>query len=677
MFNKKFMILAIFLVSLLAVSAVSAQDNATGDIASIGEKSIDTDVGQIADASDDGELADNEISNDEEVNDTELAQTEEGSDALELEPGDFNLTILTTEVDINNQDTSIFYFDWPDGFNQNVWVEVDIGYWGVIIKKEDPYQVYKAITLGDLHILYDSGYYNYTVFYYDNDNDIRMDLAYSALNVTGQYNGSGLGSSHKKISSPDDYVAIVCDPIEAGINGTVTIYVEDSLVYSKEFASGANGSQVIYAKELIGNFNGEYTVRFVYKKANGTQYSRSENVSFVKIYNNQRKFNFTLVNDEVDIKDEGATIFSFDWPEDAGQWDQISIESDTCYPKNFFKADAPGASVNVTLEDFYIWWPGNYDFTVYYVNDTDGSKLQIANATLKVTKIYDAYDFIELYGYEIYDSNDHVAVICDPTDSGLNGTVTIYANGNKVFSKKYAAGTDEGQLILAKQLTGNFDGTYTIKVVYKKANGTEYVREESVPFKKIYNNPLSTSISASGMTVVYGANKYLVATLKGSDGKAISGASVIINIYGVSYTLKTDKYGKIKQSLASLPPKVHTIKFTFKKTGKYLASTKSVKVTVKKATPKFMAAAKAFKLADKIKKYVVTLKDNNNKVMKSTLVYIKVNGITYSAKTNAKGQATFKLTKLKKVGSFSAAITFKGNAYYNKISKAVKITVKK
>jgi hypothetical protein len=71
------------------------------------------------------------------------------------------------------------------------------------------------------------------------------------------------------------------------------------------------------------------------------------------------------------------------------------------------------------------------------------------------------------------------------------------------------------------------------------------------------------------------------------------------------------------------------------------------------------------------------MKTNKNKALKNVLVYIKVNGKTYSAKTNSKGQATFKLTKLTKAGKFNAAITFKGNNYYNKLSKTVKITVKK
>ena len=62
--------------------------------------------------------------------------------------------------------------------------------------------------------------------------------------------------------------------------------------------------------------------------------------------------------------------------------------------------------------------------------------------------------------------------------------------------------------------------------------------------------------------------------------------------------------------------------------------------------------------------------------MKSTKVTLKVNGKTYSAKTNSKGKATFKITKLTKKGTYSASIVFAGNKNYNKVSKSVKIVVK-
>lgn len=183
---------------------------------------------------------------------------------------------------------------------------------------------------------------------------------------------------------------------------------------------------------------------------------------------------------------------------------------------------------------------------------------------------------------------------------------------------------------------------------------------------------LRTSISASGATIVYNANKYLVATLKDSTGKAISNADVIISIMGVSYPLKTDKNGRVKQSLKSLPPKTHNIKFTFENTSKYLKSTKTVKVIVKKATPKITAKAKTFKKSLKTKKYTVSL--NVNQKVK---VAIKVNKKTYYAYTNTKGKATFKITKLTKKGKYTSTVSFAGNNYYNKAKSVnVKIIVK-
>ena len=90
-----------------------------------------------------------------------------------------------------------------------------------------------------------------------------------------------------------------------------------------------------------------------------------------------------------------------------------------------------------------------------------------------------------------------------------------------------------------------------------------------------------------------------------------------------------------------------------------------------------MTAAKAtFKVKDKSKKYVVTLKDNKKKPMKSVKITVNVNGKTYSAKTGSTGQATFSLKKLTKNGTYSATVKYAGNSKYNSVKKTVKITVK-
>lgn len=64
------------------------------------------------------------------------------------------------------------------------------------------------------------------------------------------------------------------------------------------------------------------------------------------------------------------------------------------------------------------------------------------------------------------------------------------------------------------------------------------------------------------------------------------------------------------------------------------------------------------------------------KPLRKFKVTLKVMGKTYKVKTNSKGKATFKFKKLTKRGKYKAKITFKGNKYYKKATKSVRIKVK-
>ena len=106
----------------------------------------------------------------------------------------------------------------------------------------------------------------------------------------------------------------------------------------------------------------------------------------------------------------------------------------------------------------------------------------------------------------------------------------------------------------------------------------------------------------------------------------------------------------------------------------YTGFNDSAIVKVKKGTTKLTVGDKSFKFEDKTKKYVVTLKDGKGNAIKNTRVTLKVNGITYTATTNANGVATFTLNKLTKTGN--AVISYSGDNNYKGATKNVKITVK-
>ena len=186
---------------------------------------------------------------------------------------------------------------------------------------------------------------------------------------------------------------------------------------------------------------------------------------------------------------------------------------------------------------------------------------------------------------------------------------------------------------------------------------------------------IASEITSSDVSTVYNIEKNLIVTLKDAYGKPISGVNIEIVLNGVK-TYTSDNNGQVIVSTRGLAPNVYTAMITFNGNSKYAKSTKDVKITVKKATPKLTAKKKTFKKTTKTKKYTITLKSNTGKAIKKAKVTLKVKGKTYKATTNSKGKVTFKITKLNKKGSFKTIVSYKGNKYYNKITKKVYIKVK-
>ena len=254
--------------------------------------------------------------------------------------------------------------------------------------------------------------------------------------------------------------------------------------------------------------------------------------------------------------------------------------------------------------------------------------------------------------------NDTFDLVATTNPAGLN--VTFVPDNSGVVS------VDEKGKVTALKV-GN-------AVIVVKINPNGVYAENSTKIT-VNVGKIPTKISSSAVTTVYNVNKNLVITLKDVNGNPLSKTNITVDLNGAK-PYSTDKNGQVKVSTKGLAPKAYTAKITFNGNSIYDKSTKNVKVTVKKAASKIAAKAKTFKTITKTKKYAIVLKNNVNKAISKATVYLKVGGKTYKATTNSKGKATFKITKLSKKGTYKAAITFKGNAYYNKATKKVTIKVK-
>ena len=260
-----------------------------------------------------------------------------------------------------------------------------------------------------------------------------------------------------------------------------------------------------------------------------------------------------------------------------------------------------------------------------------------------------------------------VIAIRDANGNAVSGvTVNYVINGENMTSI-----TDENGTITISDLTNEV----VVSAVFA-GNGNFLASNNTADFN--FTIPkVATQLSCAGVTTYYNVGKNLVVTLKDANGNVLAHKMVTVNFIGKTYTKVTDANGQIIFKLsATLLPKTYLTTITFAGDETLINSSVATKVVVKKATVKMAASAKTFKKSLKTKKYSITLKNNLGKVMKNTKVTLKIKGKTFSAYTNSKGVATFKITKLTKKGKYTSYVKYAGSKYYNALNKKVVITLK-
>ncbi len=271
-------------------------------------------------------------------------------------------------------------------------------------------------------------------------------------------------------------------------------------------------------------------------------------------------------------------------------------------------------------------------------------------------------------------------IVYDVTDYITSGNNTLELN------KSISAGIFPSTLIYMFNTTGS----KFIKNVYI-ANGDDLIGTYGgmdTPMK-------ADSVININSTDIVDATAYIFANC-GKDGRA----TVIINGVSEDHPWNGDAYstdlytknitaivkdsnnisvvysGSAAGSFVVLPQMIVTTKKVPDTPVTPVTPDTPVTPIVTKKVAKIIAAKKTFKAKTKTKKYTITLKSGKTAIKKAK-VTLKIKGKTYKATTNAKGKATFKITKLTKKGKYTAKINFAGNSVYKEVTKKVKITVKK
>ena len=449
-------------------------------------------------------------------------------------------------------------------------------------------------------------------------------------------------------------------------------YQHDSAGVSDYLTSNGH---VYYKNKFVTN-NGGYRGQLEYLTAFST-YFKSPTDYKVSVY-----LNDTLVLTQNGHSDAGYYTIPFTEAIPVPSGDEFTIMVENCNSGvNMFpvcqsdELNRANFQPNVSFVSFDgETWLDLYNLNDYYEFlyggvETRTSQVACIKAFMSKKKLYKAS--IDVSQFSSIDLNEKTTVDVTITAEDyyfdtlrvINQTlISINING-----KNYYGVINNGMA----SVSVSFDnaGSYTA-IVQLKNNLFE---SNIVKFNFVVNKR-NTVVSANAVSKVYGSGENSIITLKDDKGNLIANEVVIFTLNGQSTPVKTNAKGQAVIPI-NLAPQSYKFTITFPGNGNYIGSSTTVNIVVKKATPKITAKKKTYKLKAKKKKYSITLKDNLGRAIKGAKVTVKIKKKTFRATTNAKGKATFKL-KLTKKGNYKATVKYAGNAFYNPVSKNIKIKVK-
>ena len=256
--------------------------------------------------------------------------------------------------------------------------------------------------------------------------------------------------------------------------------------------------------------------------------------------------------------------------------------------------------------------------------------------------------------------------------NGTNATVTTDENGTFTITN-----LTEGTIALS------YDGNS-----YFNASTAEFTFKNLLPptVVQIESNFVDNGLTITGYAVDTKAGEQGIKyanQLLDVNGNPISNVLVQFAVNNKIYNRTTYENGSFDPyNLNMIRAGRYTLAFSFGGNENYTSTFAVVCIDLDKKPINIKASAKSYKATAKTKKYTVTLStivgssyDGKAHLRTGLKVTMKVNGKTYTGKTNKKGQVTFSL-KITKKGKFAAVINYAGDNTYESATKNVKITIK-
>ena len=290
------------------------------------------------------------------------------------------------------------------------------------------------------------------------------------------------------------------------------------------------------------------------------------------------------------------------------------------------------ASLNLKLN------PGKYSAVVSFLGDDvyEGSSL---TSTFEILSTVQANNITKYYN----GSTPYSATFFDSFGNYLrNVTVSITVNG-----VTYSVRTDE-------------NGTAVLPINLNPGDYKVFTIDPITGYKLTTTIKVLSTISSSNLEKVEGDSRKFTAKFYTSEGEALANQYVKIAINGKTYKVKTDSKGKATLSLDNYKPGTYEA-ICYNVDG--LSETYKIKIYKCKASTKLTTKFYTLFANDKkqIKVKLTTQLNDDSNVGKT--IKIKINGKTYSTKTDSEGKAYLSVASLKK-GRYIVEYEYAGNKYF-------------
>jgi len=293
--------------------------------------------------------------------------------------------------------------------------------------------------------------------------------------------------------------------------------------------------------------------------------------------------------------------------------------------------------------------------------------------------------------------------------SSDNGITNLSASNNDVKSdSNVSSKIDVSKTITAKDVTKYYKGSTQYTATFLDAygnplantnvkitvNGVTYTKKTNAKgvasmainlkpgtYKVVAVNPVTgysltktfkilSTITASDISKVYTDGRKFTAKFYKSNGDVLAKKIIKFKINGKIYKVKTNSKGVASLSLKTLKKGTYNI-ISYNTDG--LTKTNKVKVVTSCKTS-LTASDYTFLKSDSKTIKVTLLNAFGYAPVKGKVIKFKINGKTYSKKTNANGVAYLKLPSLK-AGVYTVKYTFSKYGYYKASSTSSKVTI--